>query len=169
MLEKDFGKPNENPGRLRLFFVGRSVEVRTKSIINDVEHLLKPSDESGFIEEELQLQDEEIQSLATNIHPESNDKKFDYEIKINESKSDAKSENYRSFKCTIYVLASNGISIISDIDDTIKISKVLSKRALLKHTFYNEFQPVDGMNELYQKWFEQKCQFHYVSASPWQL
>jgi phosphatidate phosphatase APP1 len=25
------------------------------------------------------------------------------------------------------------------------------------------------MSELYQKWSEQKCQFHYVSASPWQL
>jgi phosphatidate phosphatase APP1 len=25
------------------------------------------------------------------------------------------------------------------------------------------------MNELYQLWFSQNCQFHYVSGSPWQL
>ena len=31
------------------------------------------------------------------------------------------------------------------------------------------FKAVEGMSELYQKWSEQKCQFHYVSASPWQL
>ncbi|CAF2402093.1 unnamed protein product [Rotaria sp. Silwood2] len=154
---------------LRLFFVGRSVEVITKSIINDVEHLLKPSDESGFVEQELELSDEEIQSLAKKFHPESNDRKFEYEIRIDESKHNIKSENDKTFKCTIYVLASYGISIISDIDDTIKISKVLNKRSLLKHTFYSDFKPVDDMSELYQKWNEQNCQFHYVSASPWQL
>ncbi|CAF1387007.1 unnamed protein product [Rotaria sordida] len=168
-LRDDFGKPNQNPGRLGLFFVGRSVKVITKSIINDVEHLLQPSDESGFIEEELELSDEEIQSLAQHTHPESNDRKFEYGIQIDESKMDVKSDNYKTFQCIIYVLASYGTSIISDIDDTIKISKVLSKRSLLKHTFYNDFTTVQGMSELYQKWNEQNCQFHYVSASPWQL
>ncbi|CAF0794734.1 unnamed protein product [Rotaria sp. Silwood1] len=169
-LENDFGKPNENPGRLGLFFVGRSVEVITKSIINDVEHLLHPSDESGFVEQQIELSDNEIQSLAKKLHPESNDRKFEYEIRIDESTKDSiRSENYKTFKCPIYVLATYGISIISDIDDTIKISKVLSKRSLLKHTFYGDFKPVEGMNELYQKWYEQNCQFHYVSGSPWQL
>jgi phosphatidate phosphatase APP1 len=151
---------------LGLFFVGNSVKVATKSIINGVEHLLQPPDESGFIEEQLELSDHEIKSLCSPIYSETNDQKFDYEIKINESKTDV---NYKSFKCTIYVLAPYGVSIISDIDDTIKITKVLSKPALLKHTFYSYFKPVDGMNELYQIWYTQNCQFHYVSSSPWQL
>jgi len=165
-VEEDFGQPNENPGRLGLFFVGRSVKVVTKSIINGVEHLLQPSDESGFIEEKLELSNEDIQTLSHRIHPDADDRQFEYEIRINESKTDV---DYTGFKCTIYALAHTGVSIISDIDDTIKISKVISKAALLKHTFYNYFEPVTGMSELYQKWAEQKCQFHYVSASPWQL
>ncbi len=162
----EFDETNENPGRLGFFFAANSVKVAAKSVINGVEHLLQPADDSGFIEEEIELSDQEIQSLCTTIHPESYDRKFDYEIQINPSKTDV---NYKVFKCTIYVLASYGVSIISDIDDTIKISQVLSKRSLLKNTFYSYFKPVDGMNELYQKWSEQKCQFHYVSSSPWQL
>jgi len=162
----EFGEINENPGRLGLFFAGNSVKVITKSIINGVEHLLQPADDSGFIDQQLELSDQEIQLLSTTIHPESYDRKFDYEIQINPSKTDA---NYKVFKCTIYVLAFYGVSIISDIDDTIKISNVVNKRSLLKNTFYNYFKPVDGMNELYQKWSEQNCQFHYVSSSPWQL
>ena len=167
-LEEEFGEPTENPGRLGLFFVGNSVKVATKSIINGVEHLLQPSDESGFIEEQLELNNHDIASLALPIHPQSEDRKFDYDIQLNaESKDDE--HVGKAFKCTIYVLAARGVSVISDIDDTIKISKVLSKRALLKHTFYSYFKPVNGMNELYQRWSEQFCQFHYVSASPWQL
>ncbi|CAF1028820.1 unnamed protein product [Adineta steineri] len=168
-LEDEFNESNENPGRLGLFFVGNSVKVATKSIINGVEHLCQPSDESGFIEQQLDLSEDEIRDLGTKIHPESDDKKFEYEIELNESKTDENSPNCKPFKCTIYVLASHGVSIISDIDDTIKVSNVLKTRSLLKHTFYSYFKPVDGMSELYQKWSEQKCQFHYVSASPWQL
>ncbi|CAF1251058.1 unnamed protein product [Rotaria sordida] len=172
-LQGEFGKPNENPGRLGLFFVGSSVKVVTKSIINGVEHLLQPSDESGFIEECLELTDKEIQSLCTTTHSDCQDRKFEYQIQIDETKkTDKKKEkddSYKTFQCTIYALAPHGTSIISDIDDTIKVSNVLSKRLLLKHTFYSYFKPIEGISDVYQKWHEQKCQFHYVSASPWQL
>ncbi len=157
--------------------MGNSVKIATKTIINGIEHLLQPSDASGFVEERLELPDKDIQSLCTATHSECKDKKFEYQIQINPmKKSDIKKENadndednYKTFTCTVYVLARHGISVISDIDDTIKISNVLSKRLLLKHTFYTYFKPVEGMSDLYQKWSEQKCQFHYVSASPWQL
>ncbi len=117
----------------------------------------------------MELSNQEVTSLCKKVHPNSDDQKFDYEIQIHDTKTEATTTNCKAFPCTIYVLASHGISVISDIDDTIKISQVLSKRRLLKHTFYSYFKPVDGMSELYQKWYEQNCQFHYVSASPWQL
>ena len=167
--EENFDKVDKTPGRLNLFFVGNSVKVATKSIINGVEHLLRPSDESGFIEEQIELSDEEITLICTEANPGSNDRKFDYEIKINKSNDDTRLQNCETFNCTIYVLGIYGVSIISDIDDTIKVTNVHSKSALLKCTFYDCFKPVDGMNDLYQKWSKQKCQFHYVSASPWQL
>ncbi len=61
------------------------------------------------------------------------------------------------------------VHVISDIDDTIKISEVRDKVALLKNTFCRPFRPVVGMSDLYQRWDGARARFHYVSASPWQL
>ena len=62
-----------------------------------------------------------------------------------------------------------GYSVISDIDDTIKISQVADKSALLRNTFTEPFSPVPGIATLYQHWLAEGLSFHYVSASPWQL
>jgi phosphatidate phosphatase APP1 len=84
---------------------------------------------------------------------------------------------------------SHGISIISDIDDTIKISEVLDKVRLLANTFISPFRPVVGkykntknksfeisfrflgMPDLYQQWQakNKNCIFHYLSGMPDQL
>lgn len=62
-----------------------------------------------------------------------------------------------------------GTSVISDIDDTIKVSHVHSRSELLANTFLRPFAAVDGMSAAYQKWSQEGCEFHYVSSSPWQL
>jgi phosphatidate phosphatase APP1 len=59
--------------------------------------------------------------------------------------------------------------VISDIDDTIKISNVLDKEKLLANTFIKEFRPVPGMVDAYRSWAKEGAIFHYVSGSPWQL
>lgn len=61
------------------------------------------------------------------------------------------------------------VRVISDIDDTIKISQVRNKPELLLNTFCRPFRPVLGMSDLYRTWAEQEARFHYVSGSPWQL
>ena len=67
-------------------------------------------------------------------------------------------------------MPNQGISVISDIDDTVKISNVTHKKALLRNTFLKEFQPVPGMSNLYQAWQQQfNASFHFVSSSPYQL
>jgi phosphatidate phosphatase APP1 len=78
-------------------------------------------------------------------------------------------DDRRKFAGEIELIEPRGLSVISDVDDTIKISEVADRRALLANTFLREYKPVDGMSELYQKWQEQGARFHYVSASPWQL
>ena len=76
----------------------------------------------------------------------------------------------RSFQGTSQLVDPVGISVISDIDDTVKISHVLEKKRLLRHTFLEEFKAVPGMSRLYQSWKEQhNASFHFVSSSPWQL
>ena len=62
-----------------------------------------------------------------------------------------------------------GLSVISDIDDTIKVSEVRDKVALLENTFARPFQPVPGMAERYRRWEIEGAAFHYVSSSPRQL
>jgi len=70
----------------------------------------------------------------------------------------------------IHLLEETGLSVISDIDDTIKISEVLDREALLKNTFVRPFKPVLGMAGTYRLWSEELgAQFHYVTSSPWQL
>jgi hypothetical protein len=76
----------------------------------------------------------------------------------------------RLFAGTTHLLPPTGLSVISDIDDTIKLSNVLDKRELMRNTFLKEFHAVPGMAALYQQWAERRgANFHFVSSSPWQL
>jgi len=69
----------------------------------------------------------------------------------------------------VYLLPPRGLSIISDIDDTIKHSHVACRRTLLTNTFLREFAPISGMAAIYRDWAERGAAFHYVSSSPWQM
>jgi hypothetical protein len=75
----------------------------------------------------------------------------------------------RLFEGVAYALGAKGWSVVSDIDDTIKVSEVSDRRALLSNTFLKEYQGVAGMSEAYRRWSSAGAAFHYVSASPWQL
>ncbi len=70
---------------------------------------------------------------------------------------------------SIYLAGRSGVSIISDIDDTIKQTDVTSRTRMLTRTFVEEFESIGGMASLYQHWAEQGGMFHYVSSSPWQI
>jgi hypothetical protein len=67
-------------------------------------------------------------------------------------------------------IPAKGISVVSDIDDTIKISNVLDRKQLLINTFARPFQAVPGTAEHYREIAEQPdSAFHYVSGSPHHL
>lgn len=78
-------------------------------------------------------------------------------------------QDARQFTSNIQLMHATGTSVISDVDDTIKISNVLDKKELMHNTFVREFEAVPGMSTLYHYWHTQGADFHYVSASPWQL
>jgi phosphatidate phosphatase APP1 len=69
----------------------------------------------------------------------------------------------------IRLLPPTGLSVISDIDDTIKETTVTNRRELLQNTFLRDFKYVEGMADVYQNWHRAGAEFHYVSSSPWQL
>jgi phosphatidate phosphatase APP1 len=75
----------------------------------------------------------------------------------------------RKISGRVHLLLPGGNSVISDIDDTIKLTNVGNRAELLRNTFLRDFEPIDGMADQYRKWADAGADFHYVSASPWQL
>ncbi len=75
----------------------------------------------------------------------------------------------RAFRGRAQLVPEEGVSVVSDIDDTIKVSDVLDRKLLLRNTFLKDFKAVDGMARLYQAWAKKGAVFHYVTGSPWQL
>lgn len=78
-------------------------------------------------------------------------------------------DDHRELVGRAQLLSRTGVSVVSDIDDTIKHTEVTCRQSLLRNTFLREFLPIEGMAELYRSWAEQGAAFHYVSSSPWQL
>lgn len=66
-------------------------------------------------------------------------------------------------------LEPEGLSVVSDIDDTIKVSEIpAGDLVVLRNTFLLEYKHVEDMVERYRVYGED-VSFHYVSGSPWQL
>jgi phosphatidate phosphatase APP1 len=72
----------------------------------------------------------------------------------------------------VIVTEAKGVSVISDIDDTIKHSAISSgAREIFRNAFIRSLGDltIDGVKEWYNKMAEMGVKFHYVSNSPWQL
>lgn len=68
----------------------------------------------------------------------------------------------------VRLIESTGLSVISDIDDTVKITEVpAGLKVVVRNTFFRDFMAAPGMAKMYQEWHN--ASFHYVSGSPWQL
>lgn len=79
-------------------------------------------------------------------------------------------DDERVFTGSCFALRSRGLSVVSDIDDTVKITGMNDPHTMLRNTFLRAFQPVPGMPELFQELARSNgAVFHYVSATPWQL
>jgi phosphatidate phosphatase APP1 len=68
------------------------------------------------------------------------------------------------------ILPDEGLSVITDIDDTLRVSHVLSRTRLVRSTLAEPFIPVPGMRDLLA-WLTPSPTdaVHYLSAAPWQL
>ena len=75
----------------------------------------------------------------------------------------------RRFQGQVQLIDPTGLSVISDIDDTIKTTQVHDLQLMLENTFLEEFQSVDDLQSVYRQWAEAGASFHYVSSSPWPL
>ncbi|KAL2022557.1 hypothetical protein VTK56DRAFT_5164 [Thermocarpiscus australiensis] len=72
----------------------------------------------------------------------------------------------------VEIIEPKGVSLISDIDDTVKHSNIaMGAREIFRNTFVRELADltVDGVKEWYNKMHEMGVKVHYCSNSPWQL
>ena len=68
----------------------------------------------------------------------------------------------------VRLLSPEGLSVISDIDDTIKITEIpAGHEIVVRNTFFRDFRAAPVMAEMYQGLGD--ASFHYVSGGPWQL
>ena len=68
------------------------------------------------------------------------------------------------------LVPAQGLSVISDIDDTVKITQVRDQQQMLLNTFARRFAAVPGMAEHYRELArDPQTRFHYLSSSPIQL
>ena len=72
----------------------------------------------------------------------------------------------------VQITEPKGVSVISDIDDTIKHSAIGSgAKEIFRNAFIRDLADltIDGVKEWYQTLADMGVQLHYVSNSPWQL
>lgn len=146
--------------RLSMFLVANSRGTRVPIRLGPTVYLLPPSFTNGHLRETLRLADDAVTDLS---HQDALGRRS---VNFNAVTNEADS---RRFGGRIELVPETGLSVISDIDDTIKVSEVSRRRELLANTFLRDFRSIDGMSDIYGRWAERGARFHYVSASPWQL
>ncbi len=75
----------------------------------------------------------------------------------------------RRFAGKARVIEKKAIMVVSDIDDTIRITNVRDRQKAIENTFCRPFLPVPGMAKLYARMAGYGAVINYVSAGPWQL
>jgi phosphatidate phosphatase APP1 len=131
--------------RLRHFLSDNESRKKLSVLAAGKEHGLPATGRDGHFEELLTLPDAPSGELALRV------------------------ARYEQFSGRAHLLADEGLTVISDIDDTVKISHVRDKKKLLRATFLEEFRAVEAIAERYRRWAQEGAHIHFVSSSPWQL
>lgn len=123
------------------------------------------TDRSGHFQAEIDLDDAQV--TAATDPSGGGGSRITYEGFVDDD--DDGSETVTGPGGRIHLVDVAGLSVISDIDDTVKETNVANRRELLANTFVREFRAVPGIADVYRTWHGHGTAFHYVSASPWQL
>lgn len=78
-------------------------------------------------------------------------------------------DDSRRFTGTAHFVPPAGVLLVSDIDDTVKITDVRDHGALVRGTLLEPFAFVGGTSEAYRRALGSGGHLHFLSGSPWQL
>ncbi len=72
---------------------------------------------------------------------------------------------------TAYLVPPSGITIISDIDDILRVTKIYDPKEGLLNSFARPFTPWMNMPDIYANWSTsfQDLRFHYLTTTPEQV
>eukprot|EP00435_Cladocopium_sp_Y103_P002167 s4887_g1.t1 len=127
---------------------------------------LPPTDGNGLIQANVRFTDDNIQ-LADRFMEQ-----VPVEVRLAEAVQSPETQRLVAPPVTAVaaLVRPHGIGIISDIDDTVKVTEVFHGiKAVLQNTFLKTFDDVPGMAKLYQGLEKLDASFHYVSKSPPEL
>jgi hypothetical protein len=151
--------------RARLFLVdnqgGKPIFIR----MGDRKYYIGESQSNGHFEGALRLPEAQVAALLNSQHasgpaPASRWGRFEVALRASDT---------RTFSGSVEFLERTGVSVISDIDDTIRLTGIGNSKAVLRSTFLQDLKPVPGMAEVYRRWAVEGASFHCVSDCPWQL
>jgi len=115
------------------------------------------TDANGLVEGVLRLSEERAQILLQRQH--SSHGWLSCHARVDSSQAEGR----------IRLIPPQGLSVVSDIDDTIKITEIpAGKEIVLRNTFFREFVAAPEMAERYRE-LGNEVAFHYVSGGPWQM
>lgn len=141
--------------RLGWFLVDNKRTRMVRLRLGEYEVVLGPTDPQGHFEGSIQLPREAVVTMQR-------DGLIDVEVV-------SVAHPARSFVGRVMLLGEFGTSVVSDMDDTVKVTHVLDRKELVRNTLLRAFQAVPGMAALYRQLAEQGVSFHFVSCSPWHL
>jgi len=154
-VEPDSAEGRRCADRAALFLVDNEGGKKLRIRIAGGVHELRKSEGNGHFEATLRLD-------AAEVRRHAKDRVLAFEAVTRDG-------DRRHFGGRVLLPPRHGVSVISDIDDTIKVSDVRDRRELMRRTFTLPFEAVPGMAPAYAAWAERGATFHYVSSSPWQL
>lgn len=132
---------------------------------------LPPTDAHGVVEANVRFSDDDIQlidRLQGNVAVEV--RLAETGDSVDSSAAPQRRPSAEPVQAVAELLSPDGFGVISDIDDTVKVTEVFyGIKAVLQNTFLKTFDAVPGMAALYQGWAKQRASFHYVSKSPPEL
>lgn len=141
--------------RLRLFLVDNERGKRIGIRLGGTTHVMPASDKDGHFVGEIRIGRQEAAQLAPHGR---------LRVRVQTA-----AEDQREFIGEVHLLPFTGRSIVSDLDDTVKISEVTDKKRLIENAFVEPFRPVPGMSGLYRRWCDEGASLHFVSNGPWQF
>lgn len=143
--------------RGRLFFVDSESGVKITIRLGDQRFTLPRSRSNGHFGGSIRITNAQAEALA------------DAEGWI-AFRAELRPGDSRAFEGRVQLIEPEGVSIISDIDDTLRISRADDRMEMMNRAFVQPFEEVNGMTDALRAWAgADNTVFHYVTAAPWQM